>query len=96
LGERVRAKKELAVIEPVLMKAFAGKYASAGEMKRELADAIHRKSSAYNRPVSVKTSRPQMRKVKGKQKKSGRMAETLFLILLVTLLYAIYMLGLIV
>ena len=96
LGERVKARKELAVIEPVLMKAFAGKYASAREMKQELADTIHRKSSAYHRPVPVKTSRMQIRKVKGKQKKSGRMAETLFLILLVTLLYAIYMLGLIV
>ncbi|WP_455663022.1 protein kinase domain-containing protein [Pradoshia sp.] len=96
LRERIKGKKELIIIEPVLLNAFAGKYASAGEMKRELADAIHKKASSYNRPAAVQTSRMQMRNGNGKQKKGRRMAETLFLILLVTLLYAIYMLGLIV
>lgn len=96
LRERVKGKKELADIEPVLMKAFAGNYSCAGEMRRDLADIIHRKSSASNRPATVNRSRVQMRKAKGTQKKGRRMAETLFLILLVTVLYAIYMLGLIV
>ncbi len=97
LRERVKDKKELAVIEPVLMKAFAGKYASAGEMKRELAAYMQRQSNR-RKHSAVQTSRMQMRNAKGKsgRRKGGRIAETLFLILLVTLLYAIYMLGLVV
>ena len=94
LRERVRGKKELAAIEPVLMKAFAGKYASAGVMKRELAESIHRQFNAPKNSAAVQTSRMQMRKTKGGRQR--RIAETLFLILLVTLLYAIYMLGLVV
>ena len=95
LHERIKGNRELAAIETILMKAIAGKYVSADEMKRDLANTIHRKS-VHKQPAADHKSRVQMKKVKRTQKKGWRIAETLFLILLVTLLYAIYMLGLVV
>ena len=91
----IRNKQELRNMEPILLKALKGHYHTATEMKK---DVIHylRAKQADNKKVGNKTvpihkSRVQKRNLKSSHK--GKIFETCFLVIIITLLYVVYMFG---
>ena len=95
LWNLIKNKQELREMEPVLLKALKGQYASAANMKRDLLHHLHSKQSSVQTVVKknapLNNSRIQTRKHKPKKKSS--FLETIFLLVIITLLYAVYMFG---
>ena len=97
LWDLIKNKQELRDLEPILLKALKGQYVSALDMKKDLLHHLHSKQSAVRAVVkkkpSVTKSRVQTRKYRTKPKKKSSFLETIFLLVIITLLYAVYMFG---
>ncbi|PLT33060.1 serine/threonine protein kinase [Bacillus sp. V5-8f] len=94
----IRQKKELAPYQAILEKALAGKYTSAEEMRNELAQVLSRQSykkttlpiSPSRKPAETRQARRSQNKRISKRKPKYAFFETLFLIVIVSLLYTLY------
>ena len=95
LSDLLKNKQELREMESILLKALKGQYDTATEMKKDVVYYLHAKQSTgqtrVNRNVSSNNSRVQKRNHKSNNK--GNYFETCFLIVIITLLYAVYMFG---
>ncbi len=94
LGDLIKNKKELRELEPTLLKALKGRYNTAAEMKKDIINYLHAKQSsartAVKKNAAFNNSRVQMR---SKAKNKSSIFETLFLLVIITVLYAFYLFG---
>lgn len=90
LKQAIHHKKQLRLYEPVLLSALSGQYHSALEMKKDLL-AILTNDRRGSQPKHNRSSRQQSRVRKRTRK--IRFLETFFILLLISLLYAIYIFG---
>ena len=97
LWDLIKNKQELRELEPILLKALKGQYVSAIDMKKDLLHHLHSKQSTVRAAVKknppVNKSRVQTRNYRTKPKKKSSFLETIFLLVIITLLYAVYMFG---
>lgn len=88
LSEIIQLKKELVPFESVLKKALRSEYQSAIEMKRELLLVL---SEGEKRPVKSEATRYNTRRKK--KKRLSSLLETMSILILTVLLYALYIYG---
>jgi serine/threonine-protein kinase len=107
ISNAIKQHKEIKHLEPVLMKAIAGQYSGAMEMKSELVRILtndDKSSSPVINKVTPSQSRPAVnsgiakrsaavRQKKRRRKKMIGVVETLMIILVVSILYALYIYG---
>ncbi|GLY12857.1 protein kinase domain-containing protein [Pseudobacillus badius] len=93
LEEKVRQKKELEAMAPVLIKSLQGKYADAGTMRKELLAALSseaKKSEPAKRRSPSRQSSGRASLQQQKRKRQG--LYTVTLILFVAVVYVLYVL----
>lgn len=107
LREMIRKKTDLLPFERLLMNAFTGTYNSANDMRQDLLQIVNNQStrSLRNKPrttgTQTRTRKRQnnngaanSRVTQGPRTKKGSLVETLFIFIIVSLLYIIYIIEL--
>jgi serine/threonine-protein kinase len=106
ISNAIKQHTEIKHLEPVLMKAIAGRYSGAMEMKNELVRILTNDSKSSSPTINkVTPSQPRpavnagiarsaaVRQKKRRRKKMIGIVETLMIILVVSVLYALYIYG---
>lgn len=96
LKKAIQDVKELRQYRPILLKALAGKYSSATEMKKELLKLIHFPSAHHRTTPKYQTNKNQRaqtnntRTRRKKQKNKHGILETILIVSIVCIIYAFY------
>ncbi|WP_270578157.1 serine/threonine protein kinase [Caldibacillus thermoamylovorans] len=96
LKKAIQDVKELRQYRPILLKALAGKYSSATEMKKELLKLIHFPSAHHQTTPKYQTNKNQRaqtnntRTKRKKQKNKHGILETILIVSIVCIIYAFY------
>lgn len=96
LKNMIRQKSELGKLEKIIFKALQGDYLSAGQMRSEMLQALNPQSGQPVKGGSLHSGRQKKnlsRSQFSKQKKKGRMKETVTIACVILFLYFSYIFG---
>ena len=92
LEDKVKQKKELQVMAPVLIKALHGKYSSASTMRKELLDSLSKETRKKEQVKMRSAVHNNNGRVVLKQKRKKQGLFTLTVVLFVAVVYVLYVL----
>jgi serine/threonine protein kinase len=102
LKDMIKQRKDLWPYKGILEKALLGKYSSADVMRKDLIGILNRQSSKKPAPMPVppanqavtrQTRKALSRRRNSGKKRKGGIVETILLVMIVSLLYALYIYG---
>lgn len=89
----IRQKPELKRLEPVILNALTGKYASAKEMRSSLLQLIHGQPSKRDQDRTSLNKINTTRQAYVKKKKQGGFFESIFIVIVILCFYMLYIYG---
>ena len=89
----LRQKPELKKMEPIIVNALMGKYASAQEMRSSMLQHIHAQPNKHHQTRTKQNKTITTRQSYVKKKKKGGFFETVFIVVIILGFYLIYIYG---